>query len=147
MSDTDGIALYSGDFGLFTIERPKGMTLENDIVLVDPRAGRAERLIRAGSNHNTLLVTERCDQLCVMCSQPPKKTHEDRFAAFTDACLLAPDSSVIGISGGEPTLFKAELLELLETVLGQRPDLAFHIRPFIDRCRCQPILYRANDEH
>jgi len=127
MSDAGGTALYSGDFGLFTIERPQGMSLEGDIVLVDPCAGRAERLIRAGSGHNTLLVTERCDQLCVMCSQPPKKTHEDRFAAFTDACLLAPDSSVIGISGGEPTLFKAELLELLETVLSQRPDLAFHI--------------------
>lgn len=127
LSDAGGIALYSGDVGLFTIDRPEGINLEGDIVLVDPCAGRAERLIRAGSDHNTLLVTERCDQLCIMCSQPPKKTHDDRFAAFTDACLLAPERSVIGISGGEPTLFKAELLELLETVLGKRPDLAFHI--------------------
>lgn len=127
MQDQDGIALYSGGFGLLAIERPKDMSLDGDVVLIDPRASRAERLIRSGSEHNTLLVTERCDQLCIMCSQPPKKTHEDRFAAFTEACLLAPDDAVIGISGGEPTLFKPELFGLLETVLGQRQDLSFHI--------------------
>ncbi|MBL7373277.1 His-Xaa-Ser system radical SAM maturase HxsC, partial [Escherichia coli] len=71
--------------------------------------------------------TERCDQLCVMCSQPPKKTHVDRFALFEQACLLAEPDSVIGISGGEPTLYKAELLGMIERVLTARPDLAFHV--------------------
>jgi His-Xaa-Ser system radical SAM maturase HxsC len=62
-----------------------------------------------------------------MCSQPPKKTHVDRFGYFEEACLLAPRGAVIGITGGEPTLYKEELLCLLERVLEQRDDLTFHV--------------------
>jgi His-Xaa-Ser system radical SAM maturase HxsC len=101
--------------------------LMDDVILVDPDAGRIERLLRRGSEHNTLLVTERCDQLCVMCSQPPKKSHDDRFALLEQACLLAEHGSLIGISGGEPTLFKPQLLTMLDAVLSSRPDLNFHI--------------------
>jgi His-Xaa-Ser system radical SAM maturase HxsC len=94
---------------------------------VTPAANRVERLFRANSEHNTLLVTERCDQLCVMCSQPPKKTHVDRFALLEQACRLTEPGTLIGISGGEPTLFKSELFGLIENVLSDRPDLRFHI--------------------
>src|SRR3546814_12857775 len=62
-----------------------------------------------------------------MCSQPPRKTHVDRFALLTQACLLAPPNLVIGITGGEPTLYKHELFALVEQVLTIRPDLEFHI--------------------
>jgi His-Xaa-Ser system radical SAM maturase HxsC len=34
---------------------------------------------------------------------------------------------VIGISGGEPTLYKGQLLDLIESVLAERPDLQFHV--------------------
>jgi len=33
-----------------------------DVVLLDPDRSIMHRLIRAGSRHNTFLVTERCDQ-------------------------------------------------------------------------------------
>jgi hypothetical protein len=62
-----------------------------------------------------------------MCSQPPKKHHVDRFAFFEQACLLAEPNSFIGISGGEPTLYKAELLGLIERVLTAREDMQFHV--------------------
>src|SRR3546814_265285 len=62
-----------------------------------------------------------------MCSQPPRKTHVDRFARLTHAGLLAPPNLVIGITGGEPTLYKHELFALVEQVLTIRPDLEFHI--------------------
>jgi His-Xaa-Ser system radical SAM maturase HxsC len=120
-------ALYAGREGLLAIEGLPASELEGDVLLVHPKSGRAERLLRGGSPHNTLLVTERCDQLCVMCSQPPKKTHEDRFAWLTEACLLAQPGTLIGISGGEPTLYKEELLALLERVLTEREDLEFHV--------------------
>jgi His-Xaa-Ser system radical SAM maturase HxsC len=94
---------------------------------VSPMTSRAERLIRAKSDHNSLLVTERCDQLCLMCSQPPKKTHVDRFSVLTEAALLAPKNCVIGITGGEPTLYKDQLLSMLERVLASRPDLKFQV--------------------
>jgi His-Xaa-Ser system radical SAM maturase HxsC len=118
---------FAGEHGLLTISGACSAELDGDIVLVEPRAGTAERLIRAGSAHNTLLATERCDQLCLMCSQPPKKHHVDRFAFFEQACLLAEPNSFIGISGGEPTLYKAELLGLIERVLTAREDMQFHV--------------------
>lgn len=98
-----------------------------DIVLLDPARSTMQRLIRAGSRHNTFLVTERCDQLCVMCSQPPKKTHHDNFVHYERAALLAPQDAVLGFSGGEPTLYKRELFALLERVHAVRPDLRFHV--------------------
>ncbi|AXB78930.1 His-Xaa-Ser system radical SAM maturase HxsC [Novosphingobium sp. P6W] len=127
LADDEGGTVFAGHRGLISIDGFNGEELAGDVLLVEPEMGRAERLLRSQSAHNTLLVTERCDQLCVMCSQPPKKTHVDRFDHFKDACLLAEADSVIGISGGEPTLYKAELLDLVETVLTRRPDLTFHI--------------------
>lgn len=124
--DADG-ALYAGSHGLVSIDGLSAYDLEGDIVLVQPTAGRIERLLRAQSRHNTLLVTERCDQLCVMCSQPPKKTHTDRFSLLEEACLLAKPGELIGISGGEPTLYKEQLLGMIERVLSARDDLKFHV--------------------
>jgi His-Xaa-Ser system radical SAM maturase HxsC len=119
--------VYASHAGLFELSVSNQIDLDGDVLLVDPKRGRAERLFRRGSAHNTLLVTERCDQLCVMCSQPPKKSHEDRFELLTQACLLADPGETIGITGGEPTLFKEQLLDLIETVLAAREDLSFHV--------------------
>jgi His-Xaa-Ser system radical SAM maturase HxsC len=125
--EANGTLIFAGANGLVAIDGAAAIDLDGDIVLVDPVGRRTERLLRAGSRHNTLLATERCDQLCLMCSQPPKKTHIDRFAEYGQACILAEPNSVIGISGGEPTLFKAELLAMVEAVLSERPDIRFHI--------------------
>lgn len=124
--DQDG-GIFAGRHGLVTIEGVRIGDLDGDVVLIDPGRGRVERLLRVESTTNTLLVTERCDQLCVMCSQPPKKTHVDRFDLLEEACRLAPDGMLIGISGGEPTLYKEQLLTLIDRTLAARPDLAFHI--------------------
>jgi His-Xaa-Ser system radical SAM maturase HxsC len=121
-----GETAFAGVQGLFTITSGD-VHLDGDIIIVDPERGAIDRILRAGSQHNTLLVTERCDQLCVMCSQPPKKTHDDRFAQFKQACALAEPDTLIGISGGEPTLYKAELFDLIESTLSNRPDLSFHV--------------------
>lgn len=124
---SDGAAVFLGSFGMFEIAGADARDLNGDVVLIEPDRGRAHRLLRAGSEHNTFLVTERCDQLCIMCSQPPKKTHDDRFHHFERACHLAEPDAVIGVSGGEPTLFKEQLLAMIERVLARRPDLSFHV--------------------
>src|SRR5690606_3427600 len=72
------------------IEAPDSEILDGDVVLAFPGRNVVHRLIRARSPHNTFLITEQCDQLCVMCSQPPKRHHTDLFAAFEQAALLAP---------------------------------------------------------
>lgn len=120
-------ALFSGTHGLLALRGAPAVALHGDIILVEPQRRRAERLIRYGSQHNTLTVTEQCDQLCTMCSQPPKKGHIDRFDHFTEACLLAAPDSIICLSGGEPTLHKERLFTLIERVHAQRPDLGFQV--------------------
>ncbi|MCY1046060.1 hypothetical protein OV208_32405 [Corallococcus sp. bb12-1] len=45
---------------------------EGDVVRVEPSQGRVSALYRKESLSNSLLVTERCDNYCLMCSQPPR---------------------------------------------------------------------------
>ncbi|SDA99587.1 His-Xaa-Ser system radical SAM maturase HxsC [Sinorhizobium sp. NFACC03] len=109
------------------IHATSDMPLDGDVLMVLPGQASAHRLIRASSQHNTLLVTEQCDQLCVMCSQPPKKHHADLFDQFAIAVRLAPSGAYIGISGGEPLLHKDRLFAFLATAASARRDLRFHI--------------------
>ncbi len=123
----DGVAEY--DFSGFSL-RVRGndpAAIENDVLLMLPGQRSAHRLVRAASPHNTFLVTEQCDQLCVMCSQPPKAHHADLFPHFAEAARLAPRDVYLGISGGEPTLHKHELFAFLNQALRDRPDLSFHV--------------------
>lgn len=102
--------------------------LDGDVFLVIPERKEAQRLIRRKSNHNTILFTEQCDQLCVMCSQPPRAIDDKWLIPFYEKAIgLADQGATIGISGGEPTVYKDELFSLLENISTKRPDLSFHI--------------------
>lgn len=101
--------------------------LDSDICIVFPQKKILLRLIRENSNSNTILLTEQCDQACIMCSQPPKNKIYDHYELYRQAFSMAPKGIVIGISGGEPTLEKHKLLPFLIDVLEQRKDLKFHI--------------------
>lgn len=49
------------------------------------------------------------------------------FDQFLQAVVLAPRETTIGLSGGEPFLHKARLLEFLRKAQTARPDIRFHI--------------------
>lgn len=127
VEETTQFSLYASEFGAFRVVDMASNEIAGDVLLIDPARSVAHRLIRARSPHNTFLVTEQCDQLCVMCSQPPKKDHVDLFWAYEDAIRLAPPDMTIGLSGGEPTLHKRSLFELVKLGLQERPDLKFHV--------------------
>jgi His-Xaa-Ser system radical SAM maturase HxsC len=124
--EDETLSLASADVS-FRLHGARTTEIDGDVLLIEPRRQLAHRLIRASSPHNTFLVTEQCDQLCVMCSQPPKPRHVDMYAHFREAALLAPAGATLGISGGEPTLHKTQLLEFLTEVLAERHDLQFHV--------------------
>ncbi|WP_421696692.1 His-Xaa-Ser system radical SAM maturase HxsC [Aestuariivirga sp.] len=124
---TKGGAIYHSQRGELLVEYTDWKSLDRDVILVYPSKRLASRLIRSASIHNTLLLTEQCDQLCEMCSQPPKAHHSDMFEYLELAVSLAPMGARIGLSGGEPTLFKEQLFDLVRRTLVNRPDLSFHI--------------------
>ncbi|BDB44749.1 MULTISPECIES: hypothetical protein [Mycobacterium] len=47
---------------------------DGDVLSIHPPSGRVRVLYRRSSRHNYFLVTERCNNYCLMCSQPPKKS-------------------------------------------------------------------------
>jgi His-Xaa-Ser system radical SAM maturase HxsC len=102
--------------------------LSGDVLLMLPGRGVATRLIRHKSRHNTFLFTEQCDQLCVMCSQPPKRVNDQwRLPYYKKAVRLADPNIQIGISGGEPTLQRDLFFDLLDDISSARPDISLHI--------------------
>lgn len=127
VSEKAGIAEFNVEGFSLRIQTPDALSLDGDIILAVPKRKSVQRLIRSRSKHNTLLITEQCDQLCVMCSQPPKAGHVDLFDEYERALLLAPESAMIGISGGEPLLHKDRLFNMLMTIKDRRPDLRFHV--------------------
>jgi hypothetical protein len=100
-ADDNGLAFNTSDARL-TVFGARADELDNDVVLLVPRRGTLRRLIRASAQHNALLVTEQCDQLCLMCSQPPKARHVDYFPFLATAARLAPRGAMLGVTGGEP---------------------------------------------
>ncbi|MEZ4301593.1 MAG: His-Xaa-Ser system radical SAM maturase HxsC [Polyangiaceae bacterium] len=100
-----------------------------DVVRIDPARGGISSIYRAASRHNTLLVTERCDNLCVMCSQPPRVQDDSWLADELErAIVLIPKDAVeLGITGGEPALLGARLVRILTLMRDHLPRTAVHI--------------------
>ncbi len=100
-----------------------------DVVRVEPARRNLTTLYRLASNSNTFLLTERCDNYCVMCSQPPRsgddlwRIHELKSVIP----LVSPDTKEIGFSGGEPALLGDHLVQLLDLMKRMLPRTAVHV--------------------
>lgn len=101
---------------------------DGDVVAVDPN-GFVRTLYRRTSPSNFILVTEQCNSLCLMCSQPPKAIDDsDRLAEhFRLIDLIDPATEELGITGGEPTLFRDGFLELIAHCKRRLPSTALHV--------------------
>ncbi|WP_412749689.1 His-Xaa-Ser system radical SAM maturase HxsC [Krasilnikovia sp. M28-CT-15] len=100
-----------------------------DIIAVSPTGAQVEVLWRSQSPHNSILLTERCDNYCLMCSQPPKERDDSRLLQRAAALvrMLPPTASELGFTGGEPTLYGSELVELLRTTSQCLPATEIHL--------------------
>ncbi|HYV43304.1 MAG TPA: His-Xaa-Ser system radical SAM maturase HxsC [Myxococcaceae bacterium] len=102
---------------------------DGDVVRVVPQAGEIAVLYRRASPHNAMLLTERCNSRCVMCSQPPKEADDGHLVDvwLRAIPLMAPSTQVLGITGGEPTLLGDRFLELLCACRMHLPATALHV--------------------
>ena len=102
---------------------------EGDIVSVG-NGGNINTLYRLNSHHNTLLVTERCNSNCLMCSQPPKNRDDIdyHYNIFQKLIPMIPKScKEVGISGGEPTLMGDKFFKVLKLIRKELPETEIHV--------------------
>jgi hypothetical protein len=66
------VSLCSG-LPLALLPADLGYLQSGDIIRIHPSTNRVRVLYRRASGNNHFLVTERCNSLCLMCSQPPRE--------------------------------------------------------------------------
>jgi len=102
---------------------------DGDVVRIDPSRRSLHALYRRNSRHNTLLVTERCDNYCTMCSQPPKGADDSWLVddALQVIDLMSPETQEVGITGGEPALLGPRLVEIVRRLGERMPRTVVHV--------------------
>jgi len=113
----------------YLIERDLSYLREGDIIRMDRRRNSLRTLYRKNSFHNSLLTTERCNNFCLMCSQPPKDVDDSDLAEdiLTSIPLMSRETRAIGLTGGEPTLLGLKLTEIIFSLKSHLPSTAVHV--------------------
>ncbi|MDQ2084108.1 His-Xaa-Ser system radical SAM maturase HxsC [Xanthobacteraceae bacterium Astr-EGSB] len=118
---------------------------EGDIVLIDGRDGRVRTVFRRSSPHNALFLTERCNNNCLMCSQPPRDNDMLETCLRIVALLKRDAPTHLGITGGEPTLLGSAFVRLLESLRAELPETSVTVlsnaRTFADAQFVRSILH------
>lgn len=115
---------------LFRVPPAMGYLADGDIVRVDPARATLAVLYRRAATAHSFLLTERCDNFCTMCSQPPRDrddAHLVRELIDHVVPLLPADVREVCLSGGEPTLSGDSFFELLRALRDQVPSAAIHV--------------------
>jgi His-Xaa-Ser system radical SAM maturase HxsC len=107
---------------------PTGHLDTGDVVSID-RRGYVRTLYRRSSKSNTLFATDRCNSLCLMCSQPPRDVDDSHRASELIRLieLIDPATEELGITGGEPTLLGDGLLDVIAACRDRLPKTAIHV--------------------
>lgn len=102
---------------------------DGDILRVNESAGELRVLYRKRSPHNVLFLTERCNSRCLMCSQPPRDIDDGHLVdELLEAIpLMSSETTMLCITGGEPTLLGWRLVELINAVVDYLPDTGLHM--------------------
>jgi len=102
---------------------------DGDVVRVSADLRAIRVLFRKSSLHNSVLLTERCNHYCLMCSQPPKP-HDDSYI-FDEVekliTLIPRQTPELGFTGGEPTLEAERFLRILRLCKSYLPSTAIHV--------------------
>ena len=102
---------------------------DGDVVRLNPSQNSVRVLYRKNSAHNGFLTTERCNNYCLMCSQPPK-TEDDSWIVdeiLQTIPLMDRETKEIGLTGGEPTLLGGDFFKILRSIKSYLPDTSIHV--------------------
>ena len=76
---------------------------DGDVLGFDHSSRKFRTLFRRNSAHNSFLVTERCNNYCLMCSQPPKDVDDQWILNEIEESLplIDPGTHALTFTGGE----------------------------------------------
>lgn len=96
---------------------------DGDVVRLNPSQDTLSVLFRVNSNSNTILLTERCNHYCLMCSQPPRDVDDSWIMdEVFELIRMIPEGTLsLGFSGGEPTLYGDRFIALIQHVKSHLP--------------------------
>ena len=100
-----------------------------DILGIHLPTRKFRTLFRSRSRHNSFLVTERCNNYCLMCSQPPKDI-DDRWILdeIRKSLPLVPKGTrALTFTGGEPLSDWMDFIGILEECREQLPATAIQV--------------------
>ena len=102
---------------------------KGDFISVNPENNSTRVLYRAASLQNSILLTERCNHYCLMCSQPPRNVEDDWILEETKQLIrmLPMGTPELGFTGGEPTLYGQGFIDLMHLTKAYLPHSSIHI--------------------
>ncbi|WP_427964954.1 His-Xaa-Ser system radical SAM maturase HxsC [Acidithiobacillus sp.] len=126
--DAEGRGDQTEDVPCVVLPREFAYLGQDDVIRLNDD-GYVRVLFRASSPHNSILVTEQCNHYCLMCSQPPKNVDDSWILREVRQLLpLIPRrTKQIGFTGGEPTLFGDEFLDILRLAKACLPQTSIHV--------------------
>ena len=136
--DEDGNHNLSSLNNIFYLKDHFKFLSEGDIIKIDYK-GWLNSLFRINANANSILLTERCNHRCLMCSQPPKEKDDSWLLKQTMELIeiIPKTTSQIGFSGGEPTLYGDGFVKLLDKSKKYLPETGLDVltngRSFSDK--------------
>ncbi|MGR4928179.1 His-Xaa-Ser system radical SAM maturase HxsC [Bradyrhizobium sp. CAR08] len=102
---------------------------DGDIIGFDHVSGKFRTLYRRNSAHNSFLVTERCNNYCLMCSQPPKDV-DDRWILSEikeSLPLVDPATRALTFTGGETLSDWEDFIAVLKKCRDWLPATAIQV--------------------
>jgi His-Xaa-Ser system radical SAM maturase HxsC len=102
---------------------------DGDIVHINPTTGHIWVMYKQSSQFNAIFITERCNNNCIMCSQPPHNIKDEHICnVYLEAIPLMNQETVsLGITGGEPTLLGSEFIDVIRLCKEHLPRTALHV--------------------
>ena len=102
---------------------------DDDIIRLSADRQSIRVLFRASSPNNSILLTEQCNNYCLMCSQPPKTADDSWILDEIESLipLIPKETRELGFTGGEPTTNKERFLKIIRLTKSYLPRTAIHI--------------------
>jgi His-Xaa-Ser system radical SAM maturase HxsC len=102
---------------------------DGDILRIAASENSVRVIFRKSASINSFMLTERCNNYCLMCSQPPRNVQDGWIVdeVLETLPLIDPGVPEIMFSGGEPTLLGDRFFELVRAAKSYLPWTALHV--------------------